>query len=243
MRQAILAVTLILLAFGPLPAVRANETSELRQQILKQSRQLQELQQRLDELEAKQKQQSEQMEKEISEAVKDKQLGALPDSLKWAEKVKISGDLRYRHEHTDEEDGSNPGRWQNGLDRERIRARLMFEAIVNDEWDVAFRIASGNDRSPISANQDLEDAFSQKNFWLDLAYFDWHPAAAEELNVTGGKIKNPFYVVGKNQLIWDVDLNPEGIAAQVHKPLSNGDQLFVNGGGFWVDESSSGVDT
>jgi len=243
MRQTILAVTLSLLAFGSVPAARANETSELRQQILKQSRQLEELQQRLDELEANQKQQSEQMEKEISEAVKDKQLGALPEGLKWAGKVKISGDLRYRHEHTDEEDGSNPGRWENGLDRERIRARLLFEAIVNDEWDVAFRIASGNDRSPISANQDLEDAFSQKYFWLDLAYFDWHPASAEGLNIGGGKIKNPFYTVGRNQLIWDVDLNPEGIAARFHKPLSNGDQLFVNGGGFWVDESGSGVDT
>jgi len=49
--------------------------------------------------------------------------------------------------------------------------------------------------------------------------------------------------VGKNQLVWDSDLNPEGIAAKIHKPLSNGDQLFVNGGGFWVDESSSGADT
>jgi len=204
-------------------ASRANETNELRQQILNQGRQLQEMQRRLDELEAKQKQQGK--------------------GIPGIENVKISGDLRYRHEHTDEEDAANPGNWENGSDRGRIRARLMFEAIVNDEWDVAFRIATGNDRGPASANQDLEDAFSQKNFWLDLAYFNWHPTSVKALDVTGGKVKNPFYTVGKNQLIWDTDLNPEGIAAQFHKPLSNGDQLFVNGGGFWVDESSSGADT
>jgi len=223
MQRMIPAVTLILLAIAPMSASRANETNEFREQILNQSRQLQEMQQRLEELEAKQEQQSK--------------------GIPGIENVKISGDLRYRHEHTDEEDASNPGRWENGFDRDRIRARLMFEAIINNEWDVAFRIASGNDRSPASANQDLEDAFSQKNFWLDLAYFDWHPASVEALSVTGGKIKNPFYTVGKNQLIWDTDLNPEGIAARIHKPLSNGDQLFVNGGGFWVDESSSGADT
>ncbi len=223
MQKTILATTLILLTFATIPASSANETSELKEQILKQSRQLQEMQQRLDKLETKQEQQSK--------------------GIPGIEKVTISGDLRYRHEHTDEEDAANSGRWENGVDRERIRARLMFEAIINEEWDVAFRLASGSDKSPISTNQDLEDSFSKKDIWLDLAYFKWHPAAMQELKITGGKIHNPFYTAGKNQLIWDVDLNPEGIAAQIHKPLSNGDQLFVNGGGFWVDESSSGADT
>ena len=118
----------------------------------------------------------------------------------------------------------------------------MFEAIVNDQWDVGFRIASGSDQSPISTNQDLEDAFSRKDIWLDLAFFDWHPASAEGLNVVGGKIKNPFYKAGENQLIWDDDLNPEGIAAQYSKPLNDTDKLFFNGGGLWVDESSNAAD-
>ena len=42
----------MLLAFGQVSAVGANETSELREFILKQTQQLQQLQQRLDELEA-----------------------------------------------------------------------------------------------------------------------------------------------------------------------------------------------
>lgn len=59
----------------------------------------------------------------------------------------------------------------------------------------------------------------------------------------GGKIKNPFYKVGKNQLVWDSDLNPEGIAATYEIPLGEKNTLHIAGGGFWVDESSSGVDT
>ena len=63
------------------------------------------------------------------------------------------------------------------------------------------------------------------------------------LNTFGGKMKNPFYKVGKNQLIWDGDVNPEGIAAKYVIPLGDRDKLNFTGGGFWVDENSGGADT
>ena len=244
MRQSILVTVLIFLAIGQTTAAKADEIGELRELIRKQAEQLQQLQKRLDELEAKQKHQSQEVQKkveqEVADAVEDKQVSALPDSLKWVEKVKVSGDLRYRQDHIDKQDST--GDWENGAYRHRIRARLKVDARVNDTFDLGFRVASGNDRSPITTNQDLEDAFSKKELWLDQAYFNWHPASAEGLNVTGGKIKNPFYLAGKNQLIWDSDLNPEGIAAQYSTPLNDTDQLFFNGGGLWVDESSSVAD-
>lgn len=236
---------LLLLSDG---SARADELSQLKQQMEATTRLLQEMQERMAQLEAKQrlKEQSQtekieqEVEKKVADAVKDQQPASLPDSLKWIEKVKVSGDLRYRQDHVDKQDST--GSWNNGVYRHRPRARLAFDAAVNDEWDVGFRIASGSDRSPISTNQDLEDGFSKKEIWLDQAFFNWHPASAEGLNVTGGKIKNPFYKAGKNQLIWDGDLNPEGIAVQYGKPLNDTDQLFFNGGGLWVDESSSAAD-
>jgi hypothetical protein len=210
-----------------------DELDDLKQQVT-------ELQNRITQLEEKQRPKKQSFMEKASEAKPEKaNTTALPESLKWAEKVKVSGDLRYRQDHKDEEDSMRPGGWEDGIYRHRIRARLMFEAIVNNEWDVAFRIASGNDRSPISTNQDLEDAFSKKYVWLDLGYFNWHPARVQGLNLTGGKIKNPFYTAGKNQLIWDSDLNPEGIALKYCKPLNDTDQFFFNSGGFWVDESSN----
>ena len=218
----------------PDSTARADELSELKQQVETQSSTLSQLEQRIAGLEAEKK-----------EGI------ALSGSAKWPERIKISGDFRYRHDHTDKEDSSRWGRWENGVDRHRIRARLMIEAMINGDWDVAFRIASGSGSSggesdtasPISTNQDLEDAFSSKHLWLDLAYFKWHPAANEGLNVFGGKMKNPFYRAGKNQLIWDSDLNPEGIAVQYVKPLSDVDKILLRGGGFWVDEDGDGADT
>ena len=112
----------------------------------------------------------------------------------------------------------------------------MLEAILNNEWDLGFRLASGS-ADPVSANQTLDSSFDSKALWLDLAYFDWHPNSAPGLNAYGGKIKNPFYKVGKNQLIWDGDMTPEGIAATYKIPMGKPDTLHLAGGGFWVDEN------
>ena len=246
-------ITFVLLVFGQGSAVKANETSEHEELILKQTRQIEQLQQRLDELEAKQKQQDLKTEEKISEAPKDKQTTALPDSLKWLERFEISGDFRYRHEHIDNEEIKDDGsvRWRSGRDLHRIRARLMIEAMLNDDWDFGLRLASGQAdlfddelyADPISTNQTLTEGFSNKDFWLDLAYFDYHPENIEGLNIVGGKIINPFYKAGKNQLIWDNDLTPEGIAGKYVVPYSDSAALHFNGGGFWINEESISADT
>jgi hypothetical protein len=72
---------------------------------------------------------------------------------------------------------------------------------------------------------------------LDLAYFDFHPESVQGLNVYGGKMKNPFYRAGKSQLIFDSDVNPEGLAAVYESKISDCDTLRFTGGGFWVDEN------
>jgi hypothetical protein len=179
-----------------------------------------------------------QIEQLVSKTFEDKkdELGAVPN---WVKNIKISGDLRYRHESIDAE---TDGDWAKGRNRHRVRARLNIDAKLDEEWDVGIRLASGS-ADPTSTNQTLDESFSSKDFWLDLAYFDWHPLSMEGLNLYGGKMKNPFYKVGKTELIWDGDLNPEGIAAKYVMALSESDDLHINGGGFWVDESSSGVDT
>ena len=228
-----LAMMLLLLAFGVYD-VKADELAELKQQMAQ-------MQQRLEQLEAKQKQQDKTMEEKISEAVKEKQVGALPDSLKWAENIKWSGDFRYRHESIDNETASTQ------RDRNRIRARLKIEAKVNDEWDAIFRLASGSSDAPTSTNQTLgdsaSDSFSSKEIWLDWAYADYHPDWKPGLNILLGKMANPFYKVGKNQLIFDGDLSPEGGAATYKWNLNDSTILKVTSGGFWLRERSTDADT
>ena len=227
MKKGIMFMAVFLLASSAF-TVKADEVAELKVQ-------MKQMQERLEQMEAAQKAQEQSVDAKISKAVEAKEVN-VPDSLKWAEKVKISGDLRYRHESID---SSNAAGWES---RHRIRARLGLDAKINDEWDARFQIASGS-ADPVSTNQTLDESFSSKTIWLDLAYFTWHPEAMNGLNVYGGKMVNPFYTVGGNQLIWDGDLNPEGVAASYLIPLGENDELTITGGGLWVNENSSATST
>ena len=221
--------------------VSAEDIESLKRQLQEQQRMLQQMQKRLAELESKQENQDKVIDKKIADSLEEKKFDALPESLKWAEKVKLSGDLRYRHESIDD-DASTSER-----NRNRIRARLNIEGEVNDEWGVRFRLASGSSDSPTSTNQTLgdsnTDSFGNTPFWIDMAYADFHPAAIDGFNAYFGKMANPFYKTGKNELIWDGDVTPEGIAASYETALSPSTSLFANGGGFWIRERSGGADT
>lgn len=221
--------------------VKADEVSELKQQLAEQAKILQQLQKRLEQLEANQRNQDQQIAQQVLLAVEQKQIAALPDSVKWVEDLNVFGDLRYRHESVDITDS--------GLDkrnRNRIRARIGIKARVNEDWDAIFRFASGSSDTPISTNQTLgdsgSDSFSSKDFWLDWAYADWHPSDCAGFNLYMGKMKQPFYNVGKGELIWDGDVSPEGISARHKFKLDEFTEAVVTGGGFWLAERSGDAD-
>ncbi len=197
--------------------------------------QIKQLQARIQQLEA----QGQSSQKSIDQAIKELEAqskAGLPESLAWAEKISFKGDFRYRHETIEAEDDGRMDRHRN-----RVRARIGMKAKVNDEFDIAIRLASGS-ADPVSANQTMGDSFSSKDIWLDRMYLTYHPEAISGLDVLAGKMANPFYVVGKSQLIWDGDLNPEGVAASYSYQLNDTLKAFANGGGFWVDENSGAVD-
>jgi hypothetical protein len=145
-----------------------------------------------------------------------------------APNVRLSGDLRYRHESINEEGESD-------RHRHRIRARVGVTADVADNVRVGLTLATGDD-DPISANQTLDTGFSRKSIGVDRAFFSW--AATEQLTFTGGKMANPFYRPGNHHLIYDNDLNPEGLALR----YSRGD-WFANYAGLWVEERSAADDS
>ncbi len=227
MKKPIVLVVVLLFA-GQVPIVKADKVAELKQQMAEQSKSLQQMQQRLEQLEASQKDQ-------------EQKADDLPDSLKWAENIKWSGDIRYRHESIDDDTKTTE------RDRNRIRARLKMNAKINDEWDATLRLASGSSDSPTSTNQTLgdsgSDSFSSKEIWLDWAYADYHPESISGLNVLLGKMANPFYKVGKNQVIFDGDLSPEGGAATYKWNLDDSTSMKLASGGFWLRERSTDADT
>jgi hypothetical protein len=147
----------------------------------------------------------------------------------WADTSKLKGDFRYRHESFDV-DG------QRDRHRHRMRARVGITSQVNDTVEVGFQLATGSD-DPLSTNQTLGDASSSKNVVVDLAYAKW-TTPVDGLTVSAGKFKNPLYRAGDNGLIWDSDLNPEGVGASWESG-----QLFANALGSWIEESSSDDDS
>jgi hypothetical protein len=142
--------------------------------------------------------------------------------------VRFAGDLRYRHESINEDAVAE-------RHRHRIRARFGVTADVADNVRLGLQLASGTD-DPISANQTLDTGFNRKQIGIDRAFFSW--AATEELTFTGGKFANPFFRPGGHHLIYDSDLNPEGLAVR----YARGD-WFANYAGVWVEERGAADDS
>ncbi len=149
-------------------------------------------------------------------------------SASWADRIKFKGDFRLRHESIDEEGEA-------GRDRQRFRTRFGLSAAVTPDIKFVLRLATGGD-DPVSTNQTFDGSFSTKDIGIDQAYVDWK--ANDNLNVFAGKMKNPLFRAGKAPLIWDSDLNPEGLAAT----YKNGN-FFANAGLFSVEERSSDDDS
>lgn len=145
-----------------------------------------------------------------------------------APSVRLTGDLRYRHEAINEEGEAE-------RQRQRIRARFGVTADVADNVRLGLTLATGGD-DPVSANQTLDTGFSRKPIGVDRAFFSW--AATEQLTFTGGKMANPFYRPGNHHLIYDSDLNPEGLALRY-----NGSNWFANYAGLWVEERGDADDS
>lgn len=145
----------------------------------------------------------------------------------WAEKIKWSGDFRYRYETIDND------RTDEDRNRNRVRARIGMTAQVTDDVKAGIALASGGD-DPVSSNQSLGGGGSTKGINLDMAFIDW--TFAENLHLVAGKTKNPFYKVGKNGLVWDGDYRPEG----AHISYDNGTFWAIAGYHFLESDNKGG---
>ena len=154
----------------------------------------------------------------------------------WTDKIKLYGDLRYRFELFQEAA-------EDTRDRHRIRARFGIKANPFDSLDLNFRLASGNAADPTSTNQTLDGGFTNKALNIDLAYFDWHPSFVEGAHLIGGKQQVPFYKPVGNQILWDGDLTPEGLAIKVSGDVAESVNIFVNTAALFAEERVDANDT
>jgi hypothetical protein len=169
-------------------------------------------------------------------AEKAKKESAWDQKLAWAAKTQIKGDVRVRYENINTEgEAKNSGR---DADRERIRARFGVYSEINPQLDAGIRVATGSSADERSTNQDLNDYFTKKTLWMDLGYLDWHPTAIKNLHLIGGKMNQPWVNMG--DVIWDGDINPEGVAATYKLPLSGSTELFGSAGYYNLKDNVDG---
>ncbi|AKS08713.1 hypothetical protein AA957_22135 [Pseudomonas trivialis] len=169
-------------------------------------------------------------------AKKTNELSSFDQKLAWAAKTQLKGDVRFRHE-TIKIDGT-PNNGGKDKDRERIRARLGAYTEINSQVDTGIRIATGSSDDARSTNQDLDGYFNKKSIWLDLGYIDYHPDQIKNLHVIGGKMLQPWVSMG--DVIWDSDINPEGLALTYKYPLGSSAELFGSLGNYNLKDNVNG---
>ena len=171
----------------------------------------------------------------VANQVKKSDLSAFEQKVAWAAKTEFKGDVRVRQE-TVKIDGESDGK---NKDRQRIRARLGAYTEINPQVNTGIRIATGGGDDARSTNQDLDNYFDKKQLWLDQAYIDYHPTAVKDLHLIGGKMPQPWVSMG--DVIWDSDINPEGLAATYKHNLGNsGVEMFGSAGYYTLKDNVDG---
>ncbi|CAM3223446.1 putative porin [Pseudomonas plecoglossicida] len=161
-------------------------------------------------------------------------MSAFEQKVAWAAKTQIKGDVRLRYEDVNVD---NPNSRSGNQDRERVRARVGFYSEINPQVDAGVRVATGSSADARSTNQSLDNYFEKKTLWLDLAYLDWHPTALPNLHLIGGKMLQPWVSMG--DIIWDSDINPEGVAVTYKTNLGPA-EVFGSAGHYNLKDNVDG---
>ncbi|MES1196771.1 MAG: putative porin, partial [Steroidobacter sp.] len=184
--------------------------------------------------------------------------GALPE---WVNNFKFSGDIRFRieNDHFAKDNQMNSylnyntvnsaggiskagnNAWLNTTEdrlRERLRLRLGIDTKISDNITAGIRLATGSLTDPVSTNQTLGQSGERYQFAVDQAYlrYDTQSKPLPWMSVTLGRMPNPFV---STDLVWDPDLQFEGMAATWRYTLGNAlvpSHVFVTAGAFPLQE-------
>ncbi len=147
------------------------------------------------------------------------------------ERIQLFGDVRLRYEH----DRNRPG--SDDRNRARLRLRVGAEVSLHPELVAGFRVRTGDPDDPNSPHQTFDSMFDSYAFDLDRAYVRWRPSWLAGATVTAGKFGSPFLsnpVYG--ELVWDADVNPEGVALTLAREVGDGHSLRLALGEYVLQE-------
>ena len=126
------------------------------------------------------------------------------------------------------------GATEETLDRWRYAARVGIRGDLADDWFYGLRLdTSANPRSSwVTFGNNVGAAGGAAPYgkggdgiFVGQAYMGWR--ATPWLTVQAGKMPNPVYTT---PMVWDPDINPEGISEKISYPLNDSLTLFGNFG-------------
>lgn len=145
---------------------------------------------------------------------------------------KFSGDFRYRHQDT--KDAAKENRRVNRL---MLRVGQAFQ--MQPDLKFIYRLMTGSNNN--SGNTTIGDSGSSTQgsprytIGLDQAYITYLPE--QNVSLLLGKMPQFFYHAGKNQVLLDRDITPEGLGIQYKESfLEKKLDLNLNLASFWVRE-------
>lgn len=134
---------------------------------------------------------------------------------------KLSGDLRMRHQYETQAPASASGATvTNERTRERFRFRFNGDVTLQKGWTAGFALETG--QAADSGNQTFQGSNDDYGIYLARAYVGWQ--VNPNFGVVLGKQKNPLYTT---DLVWDGDINPQGVAEIYKKQLAGKDTLEI----------------
>ncbi len=149
-------------------------------------------------------------------------------------RFRFSGDFRLRYENN-----SNDPLSPNGVrNREVFRVRAGATVTINEYLTAGARLVTGDSDDPKTTDVTLSNFLDDLEVSLDQAYIQF---AHRGLVLSGGKFPNPF--LRAIEVIWDGDVNPQGLAGSYTVPGSGTFTPKATGLFFVVDEQSGGRDS
>lgn len=146
-------------------------------------------------------------------------------------KLNVTGDLRLRYQDDYSDDDARARR------SGQVRGRLGATYSVNDRVTLGARLVTGDPDDPNSTDVQMSNWDDDFQVSLDLAYAQVNFG---DLNIFGGKIPQPFT---RTDLVWDGDVNPQGVSGVYKHKLGDGSALRASGLFFIVDENAVATDS
>ena len=184
--------------------------------------------------------------------------GSMPD---WLSRISFDGDFRVRAQHNGFPSGNTLPSQYNPLGTAPLMsnttldhnylllaASLGMKAKISDSTFTALRITTGNTANPDSTNQTLGGGnggyyalnqpaglgngnFNKYSLVLEQAYVQSDPYYW--LMLSAGKMPNPWL---SSDMVWDTDVNFEGLAASLKPRFSEAWSGFMTAGAFPVQD-------